>query len=226
MKSIFTSILILLTLATEAQTKRIAHLSHSGSLDFFSPKGDDSFGLPPMTIDSLIFLNDTTMVQISSIGGDWHVQKDTIINHPLLVDEAISVDSMRSYYRFGNTSFIGFEQSKKCPAPSSSMDSDDEIINVSSDAGEEPKIRVNESGQVELELLKDEDKKDSIALDTLVKPKEHIHTRGEYKNDMLTPSFTNNDGNGGNLFHWFVGSLLVLSISFYSFLIYRQSKLA
>lgn len=45
-KFIFPLLLLALTTTAQAQTKRIAHRSHSGSAKSFNIKGDDNFGLP------------------------------------------------------------------------------------------------------------------------------------------------------------------------------------
>lgn len=233
MKSVLTLLFITTLFLGFSQTKRIAHLSHSGSLDAFSPKGFDSYGLPPMTIDSLIFINDTTLVQISSIGGDWHVQKDTMVNHPLMLDDEIDVDSMKYYYRYDDTKFVGFEGSRKCPAPSISNNSNtgNVRVNMASDTDDN-------TNQVELELLKDnepentefecntDEDKDSTVVDTLVEPKEKIISREGYKKNDAIPVVGPSDVDGGTFFRWTVGVLFALSFLFFVFLNYRQSKLA
>ena len=192
-------------------------MSHSGSLDSFTPRGDDSFGLPPMTIDSLIFLNDTTIVQISSIGGDWHVQKDTIINHPLQIDESVSVDSMKYYYRYDDTKFVGFDEKEKCPAPSSSLNNDIQNADASSEI-----IECDIPALDKKDVLRD-----SVQVDTLVKPIETIKSRGDsYKNDSIAP-ISSSDMNGGtSFFQLTVVALFLASFSFFIFLNYRQTKLA
>ena len=237
MKSVFTLLLFSALFTGFTQTKRIAHLSHSGSLDAFILQGNDSFGLPPMTIDSLIFVNDTTLVQVSSIGGDWHVQKDTMINHPLLLDEKIDVDSMKYYYRGDQTKFVGFEASSKCGviAAESEINSDEVLMEDSDNSNtgvvvdtsniplEKRELKELEPNQATIKY--DKDKSDTMYVDTLAKPKEVIISRENYKKNEVIPVGFPSDVDGGSLFRWTVGVLFAFSFLFFVFLNYRHSKL-
>ncbi|MCH2234490.1 MAG: hypothetical protein MK078_09580 [Crocinitomicaceae bacterium] len=236
MKSVFTFLLLGGVLTSFSQTKRIAYLSHSGSLDAFEIQGGDSFGLPPMTIDSLIFINDTTLVQVSSIGGDWHVQKDTMINHPLLLDENIDVDSMKYYYRGDDTKFVGFESSRKCGAINTTTGIQESSVEVQHNldydsAGSDDTLVPLQKKEIFDVAPKEKpfdfnvDIRDTMYVDTLVKPKESIISRQKYKKNEIIPVGFPSDADGGLFFRWTVGVLFAFSFLFFVFLNYRQSKL-
>ena len=68
------------------QTELIAYKSHSGDMDYFLAKSDDNLGLPPSQIDTIIILNDSTIIEISSMhfgSTRGFCQKDTVVNHPM-----------------------------------------------------------------------------------------------------------------------------------------------
>jgi hypothetical protein len=105
---LMTLLCIGLSIGTSAQTKMIAHRSHSGPTADFSPAGDDNFGNPPMHMDTLIRLSDTAIVEIMSYGYGDAPQRDTVYNHPYFNKPGISMEEIQSMYpRF--TVFIGFE---------------------------------------------------------------------------------------------------------------------
>ena len=67
MKINFTRILVLLFTANSiSQTELIAFKSHSGDVDNLNSESFDNLGIPPMGIDTIIILNDSTIVEISS----------------------------------------------------------------------------------------------------------------------------------------------------------------
>ncbi|TND01484.1 MAG: hypothetical protein FD123_4255 [Bacteroidetes bacterium] len=99
---------LLLSQVLVAQTKRIAHKSHSGSDAAFSNAGHDDFGNPPPRADTLIWINDSTVVQVDR----WYRSRDTIVNHHYFQDPKVSLDSLKKIYP--RTVFVGFEN-KKAP---------------------------------------------------------------------------------------------------------------
>lgn len=98
---------VLLAGSTHAfgQTKIIAHRSHDGSMESFVVDGEDNFGLPPQTIDSVARISDTSAIEFTNFGVD------TVYNHRLWNNPGISLDSLRTIYPGVN--FKGFENGKK-----------------------------------------------------------------------------------------------------------------
>lgn len=67
---------------TFGQTKMIAHKSHSGTPLEFNPVGQGNFGLvePPPHLDSVVTINDSTVVQyMNDPFGSYYY--DTIVNN-------------------------------------------------------------------------------------------------------------------------------------------------
>jgi hypothetical protein len=89
-----------------SQTAEIAAKSH-GSNDYFSET--DNFGLPPMVIDSIIYLNDSTIIEVTSHFHNRYF-RDTVVNHPYI--KGRSLDEFKSYFP-PSTQFVGFENIKK-----------------------------------------------------------------------------------------------------------------
>jgi len=112
---------LLLSLCINAQTKWIAHKSHSGSGAAFAlvieaaDEADGGFGVAPERIvknaalDSIIFLSDSVVVMVTSdyckrMGRGapktttWKSGKDTILNH-FLFNKKNSVDAMKQYLK-------------------------------------------------------------------------------------------------------------------------------
>ncbi|MBL4578668.1 MAG: hypothetical protein JKX74_09360 [Flavobacteriales bacterium] len=100
--------LLLIATPSLSQTKMIAHLSHSGSPHTFSFTGAGNFGLPAYTLDSIVKLSDTSVVEI---GGyrNWAREVDTVINHPYCNNPKISLDSLQQIY--GHVKLVGFGES-------------------------------------------------------------------------------------------------------------------
>lgn len=95
-----------------AQTKMIAHKSHSGLPADFSLEGDDNYGNPPMHMDTLIWLSDTSIVEIMSYGYGDTGRRDTVYNHPYFNRPGISLEEIQSMYP-NYTVFIGFDKKAK-----------------------------------------------------------------------------------------------------------------
>jgi len=95
------TILILLALGIQplfGQTTLIAHKSHSGTAATFALADPGNFGIPPSRLVKITKLSDTSVVLTNSRGGMME-EKDTLYNHPVYSDPAITVDSMRNYAR-------------------------------------------------------------------------------------------------------------------------------
>ena len=75
------------------QTELIAYKSHSGNMTYFELSGFDNLGEPPMYIDSIIKLNDSTIVEYLSWGLN-----DTIVNHPVCNMPQAFLDSLKGNY--------------------------------------------------------------------------------------------------------------------------------
>ena len=89
---------------TFSQTELIAYKSHSGNMAYFKLSGFDNLGEPPIFIDSIIKLNDTTIIEYLSWGGN-----DTILNHPVCKLSQSSLDSLKGTYYNYSIQFIDFE---------------------------------------------------------------------------------------------------------------------
>jgi hypothetical protein len=122
MKKIFTLVsLFLLLFNTTAQTKIIAHKSHSGTSEGFSASDDDNFGLPSQfrsRLDTVIKLTNNRVIEIFHIPAFENSERvvDTMTNHPVFNNPEVSLDSMKK--RYPNVEFIGFDQPTKTPKKS------------------------------------------------------------------------------------------------------------
>ncbi|MBI3133609.1 MAG: hypothetical protein HYZ14_02935 [Bacteroidetes bacterium] len=107
------AVLLLIGSGAAAQTGVIAHRSHSGSMCSFNAFSmPDNLGLPPMSLDSIIWLSDTSVVEISSMGNGWHRITDTVVHHPYCNNPAIGYDSLKTYYPY-YVQLVGFDTTKK-----------------------------------------------------------------------------------------------------------------
>lgn len=138
MKQLLIIFTIFSSLSTSAQTKLIAHKSHSGKSKtlFSNPIGESNFGMAPQRfvrnskLDSVILISDKVAIMITSEhchsedfdGRDkskpnlWSAGKDTVYEHDLF-NSSKSVDeirkSLKEDYFFANpietVVFIGFD---------------------------------------------------------------------------------------------------------------------
>lgn len=102
------SIAILLANFIVAQTKIIAHKSHSGSMSHFNPQDyKDSFGLPDFDYLKVIKLSDSCIARI----GVYRHKTDTICGAEAIIDikEIENNTPKPLYFR---TEFQGFQNSK------------------------------------------------------------------------------------------------------------------
>lgn len=142
-KYLFIIHLIFFTNIVFAQTKLIAFKSHSGNMENFKNAYEenlfdlpnDNFGAAPEPIieeaalDSLIYLNDTAVIMVTSNYcirefskkyRAWRPGRDTVFNHPLFCKKH-SLDSikevLKTSYNFANSidtvKFIGYDNLKK-----------------------------------------------------------------------------------------------------------------
>ena len=110
MKQLFSFLFLLsITLYSSAQTKIIAHKSHSGNMQHLSIKGAGNFGLDErmFIIDSIIRISETHLVQINRIG-----QRDTleIEKYPAFSDPYSSLEDVFATHE--DVTFIGFDDYK------------------------------------------------------------------------------------------------------------------
>ena len=105
---------LLLSLHSIGQTKRIAHKSHSGKANTFSVFGNDNFGLPAISLDSVRKVSAKQVVRYRSYGysGSRPIV-DTITNDLYFSNTSISTDSLKKL--FPTVKFIGFDK-KVVPA--------------------------------------------------------------------------------------------------------------
>lgn len=142
-KYLFIIHLIFFTNLVLAQTKLIAFKSHSGNMEIFKNAYEENlfdlpnsnFGMAPeptieeAALDSLIYLNDTAVIMVTSnycmraISKKyraWRPGRDTVYNHPLF-GKKHALDSikdvLKTSYNFANSmdtvKFIGYDNLKK-----------------------------------------------------------------------------------------------------------------
>lgn len=93
------------------QTELIAYKSHSGDMEKFNSEGFENLGIPPMRIDTIIILNDSTIVEISSrqwSGRPGFCVKDTVVNHPMY-QESSDYEKLRGNYYDTTIVFINYD---------------------------------------------------------------------------------------------------------------------
>ena len=108
------SLIVLLFICSyaNAQTKAIAFKSHSGNLQYYTPKGNDNFGIvePMPRLDSIVRINDSTVVQFhNTIQGPFFY--DTLQNHPFWNQPNLNIDSLKDA-NYTGVKFIGFKPKK------------------------------------------------------------------------------------------------------------------
>ena len=111
MKNIIVLIFVVLTQLSVAQTELIAYKSHSGDMNKISFDSYKNLGIPPMRIDTIIILNDSTIVEISSrqwSGRPGFCLKDTVVNHPMY-QESSDYEKLRGNYYDTTIVFINYD---------------------------------------------------------------------------------------------------------------------
>jgi hypothetical protein len=113
MKQLVPVLLLLLCSQVFAQTKLVAHRSHSGTAATFSSREEGNFGWiePRQILKKVIRLSDTTAIEVFDVG------RDTTVRHPYWNNPRIRLDSLKKL--FPDISFEGFEStSVTAEAPS------------------------------------------------------------------------------------------------------------
>jgi len=104
-------IFLLSTQLASSQTELIACKSHSGNMASFYVDSDDNLGIPPMRIDTIIILNDSTIIEISSrnwSGWPGFCLKDTVTNHPMYQSKS-DYEKLRGNYYDKSIVFINYD---------------------------------------------------------------------------------------------------------------------
>lgn len=109
LRSTFLIIFTFCVTSTFAQTKLIAHKSHSGKLSTFSIKTEGNFGLSAWPVpEKVIKLSDSTLVEVGHMEGMGvsHEYRDTILikSHSCFSEGAHPGEKAR----YENVEFIGF----------------------------------------------------------------------------------------------------------------------
>jgi len=76
---------------------------------YFSIDGTDNVGLPSLSIDTIKFLNDSTIIEIRSRGLGWDERVDTVVNHPVCKIPHLTVDTLKGMYYRNDIEFVGFD---------------------------------------------------------------------------------------------------------------------
>lgn len=112
MKTIYLlSIVMFTSFGMFSQTELIAFKSHSGDLENFKFETYENIGIPPMRIDTIIILNDSTIVEISSrywSGRPNFCVKDTVVNHPMY-QQSSDYKKLRGNYYDTTIVFINYD---------------------------------------------------------------------------------------------------------------------
>jgi len=111
MKVILSILFVVLIGNLYAQTELIAYKSHSGDMVNFEPANYENLGIPPMRIDTIIILNDSTIIEISSrhwSGRPGFCVKDTVVNHPMYQNKS-DYEKLRGNYYDTSIVFINYD---------------------------------------------------------------------------------------------------------------------
>ena len=110
LKQILLIITSFLSIGLFAQTKIIAHKSHSGKPNTFNiNNSSDNFGLPSSYIDTIFKISDTCVLEVGWNG--YERKRNIVCHHPCCNNPKISLDSLKKIYP--NIILIGFEPGKK-----------------------------------------------------------------------------------------------------------------
>jgi hypothetical protein len=114
MKFLYTLIFILTSISLQAQCKLIAFRSHSGNISHYNSRLEpDNLGIPPMYLDTIIWISDTSCVEKTSYRWNgWPNYTDTVYYHPYCNNSAISYDSLKTSI-YPEVVLIGFDSTKK-----------------------------------------------------------------------------------------------------------------
>jgi hypothetical protein len=98
---IIAAVLLFAATCASAQTKIIAHRSHSGADATLTFAGEDNFGLGPPRIIKVIKVCDSAAIIFTD-----HGSVDTVRGRTVWYDPAVGLDSLRAMFPFAK--FIGF----------------------------------------------------------------------------------------------------------------------
>jgi hypothetical protein len=118
MKCILVSFVLLLAGFLQAQTRLIAHKSHSGGSESYRFETAGNFGNyePPVTLKQVEKINDTTVILTQETMGK--ESTDTIYHHPIFSNPNMTAASLkRGYYK--DVKFKNFDPKKQHEAPAS-----------------------------------------------------------------------------------------------------------
>lgn len=94
---------LLIAGSLSAQTKLIAHKSHSGNAASFSEMSGGNFGIDPSRIDTIIRIAPNCIVEINNFG--W---RDTVYNHPYYTKPGVTLEEIKANYP-PYVIFVGFD---------------------------------------------------------------------------------------------------------------------
>lgn len=114
-------VILLLSTHLQAQTKIIAHKSHSGKAATFNIHSSHNFGwVPIMVLDTLVRLSDSVYVEIMHERTFNNIEKDTVVHNAntknyyrQFVYIGKSLEELKADYP--QTVFIGFEEAQQKP---------------------------------------------------------------------------------------------------------------
>ena len=110
MKHFIIAITALISSNLIAQTDVISNKSHSGTGQNINLERDN-FGMPSITVDSIIYLSKNCIIEVSSYHG-YDQLRDTVCDHPYFIEHGYNLDEIKKMYP-SNTVFYGFKESKE-----------------------------------------------------------------------------------------------------------------
>lgn len=111
MKTILTSLVIAFAIQLSfGQTDVIALKSHSGTLDQLDSK-EGNFGLPPREVDSIIYIGQGCIVEVSHHFQPYY-ERDTMCDNYLMKEYDYDVTELKKMYP-AHVKFVNFEMREK-----------------------------------------------------------------------------------------------------------------
>lgn len=122
MKKIITVVILFISVQLRAQTKLVSYRSHSGMMSCFHSEVDlDNLGEPPMYLDTIYWLSDTSCIEVSSYRwSGWPRYTDTVYHHPYCNNPDVSYDSLQELYN-NDVILVGFDSTKKAEPVADSL---------------------------------------------------------------------------------------------------------
>ncbi len=110
--ALFLLLSLVLGFTLPAQTAPIAHKSHSGTSVSIPEPEDGGFGNPPDELTKIIFLNDTTIIEVRERWGSSNAEVwDTVWNHPVFCKPGVDIDELKKQYP--NLEFRGYKKTRE-----------------------------------------------------------------------------------------------------------------